>query len=399
MKYAVCTNFGDDLISRLPNKEDILYLYGKLTSDFVGGGRASYMMPLVDKKRVARHIEEAHKNGLKFNYLLNSACMGNNEFTISGRRKIRQLLDWVTSIGADSVTVAIPYLAQIVKKHYPGLAVNVSTFDYVDNVTKARAWEDMGIDTIVLPNTLLNRDFDALRKFRKHLKCKIQLLANNACLLGCHCVGYHRVIMSHGSQSSDISGGYVLDYCALGCRYQRFADTVNFIRSDWIRPEDVGYYEEIGIDGLKIIGRARSSDFIVKATEAYMKRSYEGNLLDILAHPYGEKRKRTAHNVFRGLLYAARLHLRNPFYLRKMVSTFPDFKVYLDNKKLDGFLEYFVKGACQCSRRGGSCDGCNYCLQAAEKALVIDPSYRDEFLKVYGKILDELVEGKPFQYF
>ncbi|HAJ56351.1 MAG TPA: peptidase U32 [Candidatus Omnitrophica bacterium] len=395
MKYAVCTNFADDLIPRLENKKDILYIYGKLTSDFVGGGRASYMMPLVNKRKVAQHVAQAHKDGLKFNYLLNSACMGNNEFTIAGQRQIRRLLDWIESIGVDSVTVAIPYLARMIKKHHPRLGINVSTFDYVDTVVKARAWEDLGVDGIVLPNTLLNRDFEALRKFRKHLKCKIQLLANNACLFGCHCVGYHKVIMSHGSQSSDISGGYVLDYCALSCRYQRFVDPVNFIRSDWIRPEDVGHYEDLGIDALKIIGRARNTDFIVKAYDAYSKRSYDGNLLDIVAHPYGEKRKRTAHTVLRGLLYAARFHLRNPFYLKKMIKSFPDFEVYLDNKKLDGFLDYFVNGHCQ----KDPCDGCSWCAQAADKALKIDETYRQGFLNVYKKVLDELAEGKPFKYF
>ncbi len=393
MKLSVCTNFQDDLIARL-NKKDIQYLYGKLTSDFVGGGRSSYMMPLVDKRRVRDHVAEAHKNGLKFNYLLNSACMGTREFTRKGQREIRKLLDWIVGIGVDSVTIALPYLARIIRTEYPGLKMHVSTFDYVDTVTKARYWEDLGVDSIVLPNTLLNRDFNALRKFRKYLKCRLQLLANNACLFGCHCVGYHKTIMSHSSQSHNISRGYVVDFCALSCRYQRMLEPVNFIRSDWIRPEDVGFYEDIGIDALKIVGRARSTDFIVKAVDVYTKRDYDGNLLDLLAHPYGENRPKTLHRFLRGLRYAARFFSLNPFYLSRMVRSFPALEAHLDNKKLDGFIRYFVDGHC----KGDPCDGCSYCQDIAASALKIDEGYRQRFVEIYKKVLDDLVKGRPFRY-
>ena len=321
--------------------------------------------------------------------------MGTLEFTRSGQREIRKLLDWIAGIPVDSVTVTLPYLAKIIKKEYPKLKLHVSTFDYVDTVTKARYWEDLGVDSIVLPNTLFNRNFEALKKFRKHLKCKIQLLANNACLFGCHCVGYHKTIMSHTSQSRDISRGYVVDYCALSCRYQRMLEPVNFIRSDWIRPEDVVYYEEIGIDALKIVGRARSTDFIIRAVDAYTRRDYEGNLLDILAHPYGEKRRQNLHRFLRGLHYALRFFSLNSFYVRRMVRSFPALEVYLDNKKLDGFMKYFIDGHC----KGDPCDGCSYCHDIARKALKIDEDYRQRFLKTYKKVLDEIVEGRPFRYF
>lgn len=394
MKFSVCTNFQDDLIPRL-NKKEVQSLYGKLTSDFIGGGRASYMLPSVSRRQVRRHIEQAHKNGLGFNYLLNSACLGTREFTMSGQRKIRKLLDWIVDIGADSVTVAIPYLARLIKKSYPQLKINVSSFDYIDTVTKARYWQDLGADTIVLPPTLFNRDFAALKKFRKYIKCKLQLLANNVCMFGCQNVGQHRLSLSHGSQSEDLSQGYVLDFCALNCRYLRLLEPVNFIRADWIRPEDVRCYEEIGIDALKIIGRARSADFIIKAVDAYSKRDYHGNLLDIIAHPYGQRRPMTAKRFFRGLRYARRIFTFNPFYIRKMVRSFPHLEVYLDNKKLDGFIKYFVDGKCP----GEPCDGCSYCKDAADIALKIDENYRQRFLKIYKKRLDEIVEGRPFRYF
>ncbi len=118
MKISVGTNFQDDYIDGI-KKFQVKEVYGKLTADFIGGGRPSFMLPVIRKKKLELFIKELHRNGIQFNYLLNSTCLSNLEVTKKGYNKIRRDLDWLSKIGTDSITVAIAHLGKIIKKHYP----------------------------------------------------------------------------------------------------------------------------------------------------------------------------------------------------------------------------------------------------------------------------------------
>ena len=145
MQFSVATNFDDTLVDRIKNYP-VAELYGKLSADAVGGGRASFMLPRVGRRQVEAHVAVVRRAGIRFNYLLNAACMSNVEYTRRGQRAIRNLLDWLSAIGVDGVTVAIPFLLEIVKSDYPHLKAKVGVFAQVDNLRKAKAWEAMGAD-------------------------------------------------------------------------------------------------------------------------------------------------------------------------------------------------------------------------------------------------------------
>lgn len=80
MRLSVATNFDNQLIYEV-KRYPVYELFGKLPSDFFGGGRASYMLSPLKKRGLEEHVREVHQNGLQFNYLLNPACMDNMEFT------------------------------------------------------------------------------------------------------------------------------------------------------------------------------------------------------------------------------------------------------------------------------------------------------------------------------
>ena len=91
------------------------------------------------------------------------------------------------------------------------------------------------------------------------------------------------------------------------------------------------YYEAIGIHFFKIQGRHTVvQGDPVRAVESFFKRSYDGNLIDLL-------------------------ELFNSPYT---------FKNSLDNKKLDGFLKPFAEHPGFCKN---NCDKCGYCSCFAEK--------------------------------
>jgi collagenase-like PrtC family protease len=66
-------------------------------------------------------------------------------------------------------------------------------------------------------------------------------------------------------------------------------DPVEFVKSRWIRPEDVKVYEDVGIDMLKILERNNTSDTLGERVKAYSMRSYEGNLIDMLGQMSNRK--------------------------------------------------------------------------------------------------------------
>jgi hypothetical protein len=103
MKLIVPTNWQDDILQELPLQE-INGFYGQLDRDFTGGGKPSCILPAVGRAKAAAHIASISAKGLSFNYLLNSACMGNAELTPAGRKRLRALLDWICNYGADCVT-------------------------------------------------------------------------------------------------------------------------------------------------------------------------------------------------------------------------------------------------------------------------------------------------------
>ncbi|MFQ5847005.1 MAG: peptidase U32, partial [Candidatus Methylomirabilales bacterium] len=136
MRLSVATNFEPELIEAL-NGYPVHELFGKLPVDPLGGGRASYMLSPLTKRGLAAHVREAHRHGIRFNYLLNAACLDNREWTRRGQRQIRTLLDWLVEMGVDAVTVSLPYLLDLIKRSYPQLRVTVGVFAGVDHVEKA----------------------------------------------------------------------------------------------------------------------------------------------------------------------------------------------------------------------------------------------------------------------
>jgi collagenase-like PrtC family protease len=166
MDFSVATNFDGQLLERLegfPVRE----VFGKLPRDIVGGGRASYMLGRLSRRQLVRHVAAAGQRGIRFNYLLNSACLGNREFNRGFERRLLALLDWLVEIGVGAVTVALPSLLEIVKRRHPSLYVRVGVFARVDSVAKAQAWEDLGADGITLDPLAVNRNLDVLESIHK----------------------------------------------------------------------------------------------------------------------------------------------------------------------------------------------------------------------------------------
>lgn len=142
MHLAVPANYDCEIVpelARYPVKE----VYGKLPDDIVGGGRPSYMGTPISWKKLGRYVALLQQHGIAFNYLLNSSCQGNREWTRSWQKRLMRLMDRLGGIGVSWVTVSTPYLLEAIKSRFPQFKVKVGIYAQVDAVGRTnfgRTW-------------------------------------------------------------------------------------------------------------------------------------------------------------------------------------------------------------------------------------------------------------------
>jgi collagenase-like PrtC family protease len=373
MKLLVPTNWDPDLILPLSKLEAGVQLYGVLPTSMIGsGGRGPDNVCMLENQ-AEEYIEQAHQAGLEFDYLLNAPSMGNMEWDENTHQELLMHLDWISSIGADSVTVTIPYLVELIKRQFPHLKIRVSTIAHVGSVARAKFFESLGADSITL-DINVNRDFALLKAIRNAVSCELTVLMNNLCLYQCPYEYYHHDGLGHASQSYNPLAGYYVDYCVLRCTLDRLCDISQIIKCRWVRPEDIHIYEEIGMDMFKISGRSMPTEQILHTATAYSSRHYQGNLYDIL-------------NVITpkiGFSNSALSGLRNNVIMPP--------KFHIDNQALEGFTDFFRKQNCL-----SGCSQCNYCQRIANKVIQFDRGEVDEYTAMLNASLDNLSTSRMFK--
>jgi collagenase-like PrtC family protease len=378
-------------------------LFGKLHSDSIGGGRASFMLSPLSVGQLSNHISSAAERGIGFNYLINPACMDNREFTRQGQDDLERLLELVEDCGSTAVTVSLPFLMSIIKKRHPRLKVRVGVYARVDSVAKAKFWEELGADCITLESISVNRDFAMLQAIRNAVKLELQLITNSNCMMFCPLSGQHMVNLSHASQKGHASRGFMIDYCALRCSAEKLKDPSNYLRSEFIRPEDMAAYIKMGFTSFKILERGAPTSVMAQRVRAYSEGSFNGNLLDLI-QPYGYKDTSGVGsgwvgNLWKFLKYFFRpgtvntaelLKLKKLAEKRGLLSAMDWDPVFIDNKKLDGFLAGMQKIDCRIT----DCSECGYCAAWTEKSVTIDKTFQSEMLALYSDAFGSLYSGK-----
>ena len=402
MKLSVACTFDDELLEGLAGYP-VYEIYGKLTSDYFGGGRPSFYLPQVKRSQLRRYVEKTHYQGIQFNYLLNASAMGNTEYSKEGQKNIEAMLAWLDDIGVDSVTVANVYFLRLIKRRHPRLKVRVSSHRFTDTPRKVRFWVENGADYIVISEVNIHREFRILRAMQQ-AACgvELQLIVNNWCRTDCAIAGNHAVNLSNASQSR--GKGFPLDYCSIVCNNIRLRDPVNYLRANWIRPEDLSLYEDMGYHNFKIVERNSPTQVLLERVKAYAGRRYDGNLLDLVqnyAYPeekFGEKAKE-AYSYRRMLKYFIKPQMVNMLKFPRVIEfgktasvLYPlrgENPVQIDNRKLDGFMDRFRDAGCQ----DVDCESCRYCHEWADRVIRIDPEWKARMERIYDELLDEIDSG------
>lgn len=210
----------------------------------------------------------------------------------------------------------------------------------------------------------------------------------------------HGNFHSHASQRGHMSGGFPIDYYCLYCVVRIFSDPDEVLKAPWIRPEDLGRYERLGIRWFKLAERGMTTEALARVVSAYTNRTYDGNLMDLF--PTMSKyeyivRPRVLHLArhFGHVMKMNPLHvvaaLRKLLGLRRYRHFFDSFGLYVDNRALDGFVGRFEKTDCHTR----TCDECGYCGRWRRKAvrLLHDDSDRQRAVNAVTELLEALCDG------
>ena len=279
--------------------------------------------------------------------------------------------------GRQHIAVSTPFLLEVIKARRPQFTVKVGIYAQVDTPRRAKFWEDLGADAINLESFSINRDFSRLAAIREAVRCDLQLIANHCCLPNCPLQSYHQNGFAH---SSDGSRTIFIDYCFLRCSQMRLEDPSLFIKSAWIRPEDLSRYEAMGYTTFKLIERGMPSAELLKRVAAYSARRFDGNLAELLL-PYCFEQ-----SVRRSRFWMLRYFFK-PFQLaphkllglldlvRSQGMLFPKqhTPVHIDASQIPSdFLEAFEHRDCAAT----DCNSCGYCETISRHAVRIEPEHR-----------------------
>lgn len=351
MKLLVPATFQDDLLEAMRDLQ-VGSLYGSLPSD--PSLRAKRWLPQVGPEQFEAYVQRARDLGIAFIYTLNTRSQGSWEFTAQGQRWLAERLGWLSEIGVEGVVTANPYIMELVKRRFPELQVHVSTLADVDDVDKARFFEDLGADAIYLPE-YTNRHFRFLRKVALRVRCRLVVTLNLGCVPRCPIRGYHTSCISQSAHSLD--DGHFVDYSMMKCTLLKLLDPAQLIKGPWVRPEDLGLYEELGIHEFKVAGREQGAEWILRAVRAYAFRRYDGYLNDLV----------TGFDS---------------------IEPFGSLPLRIDNRALDGLLSFISRRDCSLG-----CLDCSYCEQRAAEAVAVDREQHERYTRLVERMLNRFTSG------
>lgn len=370
------TSFSSDFIPQLAelnsqfHDRKVFEIYGSMQHGSFHSARPAKYLPLIDKAQFKTHVQQALDHRIQFNYMLNAPSYANYEYTSEGRRELAELLAFLCDCGVSSVTVAAPYLVEIISSTFPDLEVVVSTIGYVGAKRGIDQFTEAGAGRVVL-DVEVNRDFAFLKHVISKTITDLEIVVNPVCLYQCHFKFNHYCTAAFGAQPHKNGCGrpynqYYLNWCYL----EKLKNIGEFMRSPWVRPEDLPLYEAFGLHHFKIAGRGLNDDELLSRAKFYLQGEFKGNLLALLGWPHWLQFRKTADG-----------------------QTLAPLEINLENENLSGFLEYFHKHQPNC-RMG--CEGCGHCDRWAAKHIQTnDNELLQEYIITMQANIRKLIEKIP----
>ncbi len=191
--------------------------------------------------------------------------------------KLPEWLEYLNELKVNAIIMADVGVLSLAKKYAPDVECHISTQASIVNYQSATAWHDLGAKRVILAREL---NLDEIREIRAKAPKELEM---EVFAHGAMCVSYSgRCLLSNYMTGRDSNRGS----CAQPCRYQYAlmeekrpgeyfpiyesnGQTYIMNSNDMCMIDHVGELMDIGLDSLKLEGRAKSAYYAAVVTGAY----------------------------------------------------------------------------------------------------------------------------------
>lgn len=272
------TNVVDIIANENKNHEDlkISELYGAVSNEIIRHGRTRDAVKNISREEAVEFKKYLDINNLGFIYLLNAPFNFDN--SKDNLIKVEEYLDWVVNeLKPQAITVSSYDLAKFIRNKYRSSKIYISTIAAVSNIEQYNNFLDVEPSRIVLQYDT-NRNWKQLELLSKHAEntgVEVELMLNESCLRNCSNRQGH-----YNTLGATIVGNDTKFLTT--CNSRKLLYPYELLKSNYIRPEDIKIYEEMGIKKFKITGRSKQPEWLLEVVKAYQDREYDGNLIRLL---------------------------------------------------------------------------------------------------------------------
>jgi collagenase-like PrtC family protease len=189
---------------------------------------------------------------------------------------LRKYLSWIVDdFNANALVIASNDLMKLVRKEYRDAEIFVST------IAGVRNWQDAEKYLPIEPKRIIvhhdtNRNFKDLEYMVEKANkngVDVEVMLTESCLRHCPVRDEHYEWVGKGK---DDHGFHSF------CNTEKIMAPREMLKANFIRPEDIEIYENMGVKHFKITGRSKRPEWLPEVVKAYVKRNYEGNLMRLL---------------------------------------------------------------------------------------------------------------------
>lgn len=328
----------------------IVEVYGTISEGSLPHGRTLKSVRKIGKEEALLFKKKLNENDLKFTYLLNASMYDLN------KTEVKEEIDWIINcFKPHSINIASLELMQYIRSNYEQVKINISTIAGIKQVEQLKEYDSIGISKVVLHHDG-NRNIEELKRFLQYAKAHaidIELMLNESCLFQCPKRAYHYMEIAKGNTDEQFHHW---------CNRNKLTNPNLLLMANYILPQDIAYYEELGVKNFKITGRTKRVDWLNTVMGAYIRGNDVGNLMNLLAIDPNLNADNMIYinaqkldGFFRLLLGTSNISDRIDMCKKKILELYEsnDFRVdanveYLvENNQLKGTMKGDIYGICE----------------------------------------------------
>ena len=230
-------------------------------------------------------LKWARENGIELDALFNANCYGDDAISTNLADFVLRILDEMGGEGLlpDTVTTTSPFIATVLRRRHPAVKIRWSV--------NLRVHGSLGFESVeeLFDSFYASREhqrdlewLDRMHSWAKSHGKTMGIQANSGCLRQCPFQTFHDNLHGHGGgrRSGNVAAAEEYDFTFFRCKtnYER-GSYEDFVRSTWLRPEDIVVYENF-VDIVKLATRRHPRP--VDVLDAYATYSYDGDLAALM---------------------------------------------------------------------------------------------------------------------